>query len=91
MTTPLHSVEDKKKMGLPIGVPVTDVTVIVGYVSKDGSRQEVIHDIHNVRIASCVHQVDEKLQKAKDEEGNFIGFEPTGEYSLTLKVKYLKE
>lgn len=81
----------KPPMGIPVGVPISDVSVIVGYVDKEGKRQEVIHDIANVRIIGCQHQVEEKVQKVKDEDGNFAGWEPTGENILTLKVKWLKE
>lgn len=80
----------KPPKGAPVGVPVSDVTVVIGYTDRDGKRQEVIHDIANVQIIGCHHQVEEKVQKIKDEDGRFAGFEPTGENILTIKVKYLK-
>ncbi len=62
---------------------------------EDGVRKEIVHEIgvndDDVRIVSVQHGILEKMQKAKDEEGNFLGFEPTGEYELTLKVKFIKE
>lgn len=77
---------------LPEGLPVGDVAVIIGYLNKDGKREEIMHVIDGgeVQIASCSHTVEEKYQKAKDSEGNLLGFEPTGECVLTLKVKFYR-
>lgn len=74
-------------------LPVVDVAVVIGYKTKSGKREEIVHtiDSEEVRIAICNHSVEEKVKQAKDEEGNIIGFEPTGEYILTLKVKYIKD
>jgi hypothetical protein len=73
-------------------MPVSDVRVIIGYTDAAGVRTEVVHQVGSTeRITSVVHSVDEKQQKSKDDEGNFIGFEPTGEYVLKLAVKYNKE
>jgi hypothetical protein len=71
-------------------VPISDVTIIMGMRTKSG-RQEVIHDIGpDHRILKCSHEVVEKV-RAVTEEGQFLGYEPTGEYEMTIKVKYLKE
>lgn len=75
----------------PEALPVKDVTVIIGYVDKDGHRTEVVHDIGpGIHITGVMHSVVEKQQKTKDDDGSFLGFEPTGEYELQLKVKYNK-
>ncbi len=75
----------------PRAVPVTDVAVIIGIRTRDNGRQETMIDIgQDTRILECTNTVKEKV-RAVTEEGQFIGFEPTGEYELTLKVKYLKE
>lgn len=73
----------------PRTVPVSDVTIIMGMATKQG-RQEVIHDIGpDYRILDCVYNVKEKV-RAVTEEGMYLGVEPTGEYEMTIKVKYLK-
>lgn len=74
-------------------VPVSDVTLIIGYRDRQGARQEVIHDIvdSDHRIVMCSHNVLEKVQKVKDDQGNLMGFEPTGEYEVTIKIKYVRE
>lgn len=73
----------------PSAVPYTDVTIILGMNTKQG-RQEVIHDIGpGFRILKCIHDVTEKV-RAVTEEGMYLGVEPTGEYEMTIKIKYLK-
>lgn len=76
----------------PRAIPVMDLAVILGMQTKDSGRQEIIYDIGGGkhRILDVQHGVKEKV-KAVTEEGQFIGFEPTGEYEFTLKVKYLRE
>ena len=84
----------KTASSLLSAVPITDVTVIIGMRNREGNREEIIHDINTEnkkRIVLCNHNIEEKMQKAKDDEGMFIGYEPTGEYTLTLKVKYITE
>lgn len=74
----------------PRSVPINDVAIIIGMRTKQG-RQEVIHDIGpEYRILKCTHEVVEKV-RAVTEEGVFLGYEPTGEYEMSLKIKYLKE
>lgn len=69
------------------GVPVERVRVEVFYEND----QAVVHDIKDTRIVSAAYTVVEKQQKMKDPEtGALIGFEPTGEYEMTVKVKYIK-
>lgn len=73
----------------PSAVPISDVTVILGMKTKQG-RQEVIHDIGpDFRILDCTHNVKEKV-RAVTEEGMFLGMEPTGEYEMIIKIKYIK-
>jgi hypothetical protein len=74
----------------PSVLPVSDVTVIIGYKDRDGRRVEVIHDVNDVRITECTHSFTEKQKLAKDEDGHILGFEPTGEYVLKLTVKFNK-
>lgn len=75
----------------PRAVPVSDVSVILGMRTRDGGRQEVVYDVSpQHRILKCTHEVTEKV-RAVTEDGQFLGFEPTGEYELIVKVKYLKE
>ena len=84
----------RKASSVLSAVPITDVTVIIGMINREGHREEIIHDINTEerkRIVLCNHNIEEKMQKAKDDEGAFIGYEPTGEYTLTLKVKYITE
>lgn len=75
----------------PRAVPITDIAIILGMRTKDSGRQEIMYDINpSMRILKCTHEVVEKV-RAVTEEGQFLGYEPTGEYEFTLKVKYLKE
>lgn len=72
-------------------MPVRDVTIVIGYTTTDGQRSEVTHEVGpGLRIVGFVQGVVEKMQKTKDDDGRLLGFEPTGEYELTLKVKYTK-
>lgn len=75
----------------PRAVPVTDVAIIMGMMTKGSGRQETVIDINQShRILECTQTVKEKVRPVT-EDGQFLGYEPTGEYELTLKVKYLKE
>lgn len=73
-------------------MPISDIGVIIGVQTKDNGRQEVMYDIGagKHRILKCTHELTEKV-RAVTEEGQFLGYEPTGEYEFILKVKYLKE
>ena len=76
------------------GTPFTDITVCIGFLDENGNRQEIVQtlDATKVRIVSCLHGVEEKMKMVKDSEtGDNLGFEPTGEYILQLKAKYIKE
>ena len=86
---PVPEKKAKKKPDMPIG----SVTVSINYLDGEGKMQEVMHDIggENVRIVQCIHNINQKVKMAKGDEGELLGFEPTGEYELTLKVKYIKE
>ena len=72
--------------------PVDSVTVVLGYQTKKGT-EEVVHTIdgQQVQIVSCHHQIEKKVKAMKNEDGTLLGYEPTGEETLTLKVKYIKE
>lgn len=69
-----------------------DVAVCLGIKGKDGKRQEIVHQIDSdeVRIISVTHGINEKMRAVKEEK-QLVGFEPTGEYELVLKVKFIKE
>lgn len=69
------------------------VRVIMTYRGADGSltHGEIVVNPNDNIIDSSTIQQEQKIGKAKDEEGNLIGFEPTGEYTLLLKLKYHKK
>lgn len=71
-------------------LPVSDVAVVIGFKTKNGQREEIVHtiDSDDVSITNCLHSVEQKVKQAKSVTGELLGFEPTGEYILTLKVKY---
>jgi hypothetical protein len=74
------------------GVPVTDITVVVGFKDPNGERREVIHQVDGAdyRITKCIHETSEKVAAVR-EEGAIIGFEPTGEFRLKLDATFVKE
>lgn len=74
-------------------VPISDVTIIVGRRNAVGQRTEQMHNIdgRDFRITCFSEVVAEKMQKVKDDNGNLVGFEATGEYELTIKLKYVNE
>lgn len=75
------------------GVPVMDVTVVIGMKDRKGNRQEIVHQIEtdaDIRITECNHQVKEDVVPVR-EDGSIIGFEPTGKYRFKLDVLYVKE
>lgn len=75
----------------PRAVPVSDVAVIIGIQTRDNGRQETLVDIgQDYRILECTQSVKEKV-RAVTQDGQLLGYEPTGEYEFTLKVKYLKD
>lgn len=75
-----------------IKFPVTSASVVIGYLGKDGKENEVVHTVDGdvVEIISCIHDVKKKMRPSKNEDGSLVGFEPTGEEELTLKVKYIR-
>lgn len=73
------------------GLPVEDVTVIIGYKTKEG-RQEVMYDIagSDFHIVKCNHSCEEKVKQTRDPDTKqLMGYESTGEYSLKLDIKYV--
>jgi hypothetical protein len=77
------------------GTDYTDVSVVIGLSGPNGTHQEIVHQIDGafgsgVSIVKVEHGVEEKVRQCK-EDGQLVGFEPTGEYVLTLKVKYIKD
>lgn len=75
-------------------VPYTDIAVCIGMKDELGIRKEIVHQIQgedsDIRIVNVEHKVTEKTRQCK-EDGQLVGFEPTGEYELVLKVKYIKD
>ncbi len=69
---------------------ITDVRIVIGYKAPDGTRHEAIQmiDPNEYIIDGYTLTIDKKTQKCKDEEGNFLGFEPTGEQLLSFKAKF---
>lgn len=82
--SPIHTKAQKFKTEED---PISFVKVEIGY--KSGS---VLHEVRDEEysIDALSYTLDKKTQKVKDEEGAFLGFEPTGEYILTIKVKYTR-
>jgi hypothetical protein len=71
--------------------PINSVSVVIGVKTKK-SVEDVIHfiDGEEVTITDCHHQIVKKM-KPKKVDGDIIGYEPTGEETLILKVKYIRE
>ena len=71
--------------------PVNSVGVVIGYNTKKGI-EEVVHQVDgdDVTITSCIHEVVKKMRTVK-ENGAVVGYEPTGEETLTIRVKYIRE
>jgi hypothetical protein len=80
-------------MPQPLEFPVDHVAVAINYRGKkDGN--EVVHTVdgEKVQIVSCTHDIKKKMRQNKDKEtGDLLGFEPTGEEELIVKVKYIRE
>ncbi len=73
--------------------PVASASVAIEYRAKNGQAHEVVHTVDGevVEIVSCTHDIKKKMVAAKDPEtGERLGFEPTGEEELILKVKYIR-
>ncbi len=74
----------------PRAVPITDVAIVIGIRTKEGRQEQIIDIGSDFRILECTQNMKEKV-RAVTEDGQFLGYEPTGECEFTLKVKYLKE
>lgn len=73
--------------------PVAAVAVVVSYMTKNG-ESEVVHTIDGaaVKIISCNHSIERKVKATRDPDTKDMGDpEPTGEETLTLKVKYIRK
>ena len=73
------------------GFPVNSIALVVGYETTKGI-EEVVHQIDGKKcdIVSVHHQIERKTKAKKDERGDIVAYELTGEEILTLKVKYIK-
>jgi hypothetical protein len=72
---------------------ITDVKIVLGFTTPDGARQEAVYmvDADRYLIDGYSFTDEGKIAKARDEEGNLVGFESTGERNMVLKVKYHEE
>lgn len=72
-------------------IEISGVMVDLTFRGRDGESvvQHVING-REVKIVGYHMTISKKTQKSKNEEGNLIGFEPTGEEELVLKVKYIR-
>ena len=70
---------------------INSVGLVIGYKTKKGV-EEVVHQVdgEEVTITSCTHEVVKKMRCVK-QDGQVVGYEPTGEEMLVLKVKYIRE
>lgn len=79
--------------GFPLNrdFPINSITVVIGYKTERGI-QEVIHQLDGevVRIVSFQHDVTNKTSPVK-EDGKLVGHEPTGEETVVIKIKYIRE
>ena len=73
------------------GFPVNSVSLVIGYETKSGI-EEVVHTVDGKKndIVMVQHHFERKTRAVKDDRGEVIAYEPTGEEILTLKVKYIK-
>jgi hypothetical protein len=68
---------------------ITDVKITLGFNSPSGRHEaQYVIPAEDFIIDSYAVADEEKVMKAKGDSGEFIGFEPTGEHVLTLKIKY---
>lgn len=72
--------------------PIESVTVVVCQRDKNGNVHEAIHTVDGTEVSIVDYQfnIKQKHVKAKDEEGNVIGFEPSGEETLKLTLSYIR-
>lgn len=71
---------------------ISSVTIVVGYKTKDGKIEETVQEIDasTVQISGFKLDHNRKHKSVKNENGDFIGFEPTGEETINLTVKFIK-
>lgn len=83
---------EKKPLPISKDFVVESVHVVVAYKTKNGKTEEVVHTIDGtqVQITDFNLKTSQKTQKVKGDDGELIGFEPTGEESLTVSVKFTK-
>jgi hypothetical protein len=72
--------------------PIEYVSIVVGQKDKDGNVTETIHTIDGTEVQIVEHKlhIAQKHKQAKGPEGELIGFEPTGEETLNLQVKFIR-
>lgn len=87
MVNKAMAIEPKKMKLKSEEDPISFVKMEIGY--KSGT---VVHEVSDevYSIDALSYTLDKKTQKVKGDAGEFLGFEPTGEYVLTIKVKYTR-
>lgn len=73
------------------GFPVNSISVVIAYETKDGI-EEVVHQVDGkkVDILSVQHNFERKVRAKKDDHGDIVAYEPTGEEILFLKAKFIR-
>lgn len=81
-----------QKLAVNPDFPIDSIHVVIGVKTKDGKVEEQVYSVDGtkVQITGYTFDVKQKHQKAKDEDGNLIGFEPTGEETMRLVVSYVR-
>lgn len=93
-TSQERSVQELRREAVRLfgGCDITDVTICIGIKDARGNRQEVIRQIQDsaeFRIVKCLHDVEEQMS-VKKQDGDIVGFEPTGKYRLKLDVVFVR-
>ena len=59
---------------------------------RSGVVHENVVEVDGSKVAVSMFNlsITNKMAKAKDEEGNIVGFEPTGEKTVNLKISYVE-
>jgi len=71
-------------------VLVEYVTIAIGMIDRNGKQYETIHNIdENFLISKFKLEQDRKLKPCKNDNNDIVDYEPTGEYRLTLDVKFV--
>lgn len=88
----MNSPAVKPSLAVNSEFPIEYVHIVVGQIDKDGNTHEVVHSVDGkqVSIVEYTLNVKQKHVKSKTEDGNVVGFEPSGEETLKLTLSYIK-